>query len=414
MLQHAMMRLAVAGALAAGCAAEAPAGSQPGVLLSERELAQLTSVPVSTLPAHTGTVFDCKMRAYAYEYAQTLQKWRGPAKMKEVFDSLELATLCHQEFDGRLFDAAPRARLHELPSDAVTAFVDPRASGDTQLRSALNDAGAPFGTVHEAVASIRAQRAASAPDQRAFVVLREGTHHLSRTLELGPEDSRLSFVNYPGEVTSMSGAKPITTDWKPHRVGEAGADIFVADMSQQSIRSIPGLRVDGKRGVRASYPNRDPELSIFPDGWVTDKTMWTPPIPPVKNESFVTLASPMLHDKTMFQQYVSAAVLFWLLSGVSRHRRTDGRCGRPLRALHAARLLLVQRAPERRRRLCLSRPLRPDLPEAQGLEEPEGRHRQCLAPEPLGQLDVRRNAAAREPCVACAHSTGWLCTLSLC
>ena len=75
---------------------------------------------------------------------------------------LELATLCHQEFDGSLFDAVPRARLHELPSDAVTAFVDPRASGDAQLRSALNDAGAPFGTVHEAVASIRAQRAASA------------------------------------------------------------------------------------------------------------------------------------------------------------------------------------------------------------------------------------------------------------
>ena len=56
--------------------------------------------------------------------------------------------------------------------------------------------------------------------------------------------------------------------------------------------------------MRASFPNRDPELSIFPDGWVTEKTLWTPPKPPAKNESFVTLESPMLHDKTMFQNYM--------------------------------------------------------------------------------------------------------------
>lgn len=56
--------------------------------------------------------------------------------------------------------------------------------------------------------------------------------------------------------------------------------------------------------MRASFPNRDPELSIFPDGWVTEKTLWTPPKPPARNESFVTLESPMLHDKTMFQQYM--------------------------------------------------------------------------------------------------------------
>lgn len=60
----------------------------------------------------------------------------------------------------------------------------------------------------------------------------------------------------------------------------------------------------GRFGQRASFPNRDPELSIFPKGWVTDKTQWTPPIPPKVNETFVTLASPMLHDKTMFQNYM--------------------------------------------------------------------------------------------------------------
>jgi hypothetical protein len=64
-----------------------PAGSLPGELMAPEQLAELaSSVPVHmrdrTKPAHTGTHFDCKVREYAYEYAQTLQQWRGAAKMQ--------------------------------------------------------------------------------------------------------------------------------------------------------------------------------------------------------------------------------------------------------------------------------------------------------------------------------------------
>ena len=59
------------------------------------------------------------------------------------------------------------------------------------------------------------------------------------------------------------------------------------------------------RAPRAGYPNRNPELSIFPDGWVDAiETKWKAPIPPTSTVDFVTLNSPNLTDKTMFQNYM--------------------------------------------------------------------------------------------------------------
>ena len=59
----------------------------------------------------------------------------------------------------------------------------------------------------------------------------------------------------------MSGAKPLKTVWKERAekaVGEGGASttVYVADLAGQGLKSMPGLRVDGQRGVRASFPNR--------------------------------------------------------------------------------------------------------------------------------------------------------------
>ena len=144
-----------------------------------------------------------------------------------------------------------------------------------------------------------------------MIVLREGTHY-SNGLELGPEDSQLVFVNYPGELASVSGAMTLNTDWKPYGRAAyskdqqtASKDIWVTDLSDQHIHSVPGLRVDGARAVRASFPNRNPERSIFPDGWIADKSArWIPPIPPSRNETHVTVRSLSLHDKTMFKNYM--------------------------------------------------------------------------------------------------------------
>ena len=54
--------------------------------------------------------------------------------------------------------------------------------------------------------------------------------------------------------------------------------------------NLRGLRVNGKRGIRARYPNANPETTLNPDGWISSPTKWSPPLithktnPPVEYE----------------------------------------------------------------------------------------------------------------------------------
>ena len=54
--------------------------------------------------------------------------------------------------------------------------------------------------------------------------------------------------------------------WRP------GWNVYVADLSSQGVTSVPGLRQDGQRCIRARYPNANPELgfgsTLTANGWV--------------------------------------------------------------------------------------------------------------------------------------------------
>jgi hypothetical protein len=102
------------------------------------------------------------------------------------------------------------------------------------------------------------------------------------------------------------------------------ANIYVADLTGQ-ISVMKSLRISGdpilgcqpythlnpskinlgRRGNPASYPNRDVEGSLFPDGWVnvSSGTHWVPPKPPKTEFVSFNLSSPVLTDKTLFQHY---------------------------------------------------------------------------------------------------------------
>lgn len=231
--------------------------------------------------------------------------------MKEVFDSLELSALCKKAFNPAGLGMTPSAYKGTFPEDvsavAYVASHEYSASDLDHKVSAIGDPDRPFRTVHAAIAAIRAlDRAAGV---YATIVLRKGTHYVGTTLELTAADSNLTFTNYPGEPVSLSGAAPLKTSWVAWGPNPADPSpdpkmIYVADLDGQGVKDIPGLRVGGRRGVRASFPDRDPETSIYPKGWVTDQTNWIAPRPPAKNETFVTVPEPMLHDKTMFQNYM--------------------------------------------------------------------------------------------------------------
>lgn len=71
-------------------------------------------------------------------------------------------------------------------------------------------------------------------------------------------------------------------------------NVYYADLSRQSaVKSITGLKVNGKRAIRARYPNADPgmslpfspllhplicilELQFYPDGFIHDVQGWGP------------------------------------------------------------------------------------------------------------------------------------------
>ena len=57
---------------------------------------------------------------------------------------------------------------------------------------------------------------------------------------------------------------------------------------------ILGLRVDNKRGIRARYPDQDPEIAMQYDpisGWLLYDTVWKPPIKYPNAENVIVNAS---------------------------------------------------------------------------------------------------------------------------
>ncbi len=150
-------------------------------------------------------------------------------------------------------------------------YVDPTKGAD-KSRSGTIDA--PFKTISAGVA---AARNAAAPP--ATVVLRAGTHWLSETLVLTSADSGLTLRGYFGENVTVSGGVPLSfLDWKPHDQ-TAGQNIWVADMTNAGLSSVPGLRLDGERVQLARHPNGDPERQgkhTFPSGWNSGAVSWLP------------------------------------------------------------------------------------------------------------------------------------------
>ena len=245
--------------------------------------------------------FECKVRGYAYEYAQHLQGWRGEHNMKQVFDALELTTLCNATFDHSLLRAEHRRTFPATTALIVYVAVD----GSDDPSPTRGDITNPFATLHAAVASLRTtrQHAPLPLDQNpATIVLRSGAHYLSDTLRLTEEDSFLTISAYPGEDADLKGSLPLKTEWS--KVTTMKGNVYSANLAGQ-VNELRALRVGGKRGNPASYPDRDVELTIFPDGWVpmTANATWSAPKTPKTKPVYVYVENPHLTDKTLYTNY---------------------------------------------------------------------------------------------------------------
>jgi hypothetical protein len=165
----------------------------------------------------------------ALDFAESLQPWRPASAFQEVADALNGAieaagcavkpSRAARALRGSDVGAGAERRVQDFPLPGAgtrTFFVSPAvaAGGD-------GSQGRPFASVHEALAAVRAHRAASAGGavEPAAIVLRGGTHFLRETLQLGAGDSHLAFQAFPGEDAVMSGSVPVTgvtwTPWTP-------------------------------------------------------------------------------------------------------------------------------------------------------------------------------------------------------
>jgi hypothetical protein len=118
----------------------------------------------------------------------------------------------------------------------------------------------PFASVGRARDAIRALKAGGPLSEPVSVQLRGGRYYFERPLTFGPEDSGtetapISYAAYPGETPELIGGRRLTQ----HR--RAGGDrtlVFDLPDSGTGPWTFRSLFVDGRREVRARYPNLDP------------------------------------------------------------------------------------------------------------------------------------------------------------
>lgn len=145
--------------------------------------------------------FDCKMRAFALEYAATLQPWRHASSFHEIADALngtpEKAAGCVINATGpREAPGAARFRQASLPTAARSIYVDPVNGVDGASGELTN----PVKTIFVALAAIRVNATA----RGSAIILRAGTHY-TPTISLTAADSGLTI-----QVRGMSAVRGAT------------------------------------------------------------------------------------------------------------------------------------------------------------------------------------------------------------
>ncbi|MCC2684506.1 MAG: peptide-binding protein [Paenibacillaceae bacterium] len=125
----------------------------------------------------------------------------------------------------------------------------------------------PFSTLARARDAVR--EAKSVGSRPIVVYLRQGTYYLPETFVLGSEDSGMEgcpvvYASYPGEKATVSGGRRLTTEWRPFRDGIFACTLGEADTD---IVDFTELFANGRRQIRARYPNGDP-TSPLPENFV--------------------------------------------------------------------------------------------------------------------------------------------------
>lgn len=307
-------------------------------------------------PVNVDPDLDCAIKELAWEHAKQLLPRQGV--FKSAYDALELGSCNTSLSAGKQYERRPFLYQPQVEAAAVQIYVD-AVNGDDSNPGTIDK---PVRTLLQAVSLYRLK--SGAEGVQGIIYLREGTHFLTETINLGPEDSNLIITGYSNEKATISGGEMYRFAWKemvnkigPLQAGinsiyDAGVSpgesngkakfygkvdsatdcqkacemdgscfaftwhdttlgsfanmcyfridglwaphsepghtsgkklyILVADLTDQVTTSFTSLFIDGRRAVRARYPDGNPEtmgLHTNPTGYVPLAVRWLPPAP---------------------------------------------------------------------------------------------------------------------------------------
>ena len=227
---------------------------------------------------------DCAVKQLALDYAGSLlvsELHTARSALAAVALALDPTSICD------LVPPPPPHASSRPPSAASIAYADAlaRAAAGTNAiifvavnGSDANDgsAAAPVQTLHHA------QQLARKAGKGTTVVLHPGQYNLASVAEGGAltltaADSGIAWMALPGLAsrgeTIVSGGRAIENlKWTPVTAEEQGqlglsaAGVYKATLPA-TITGLEELFVDGKRQIRARYPNANPEVDIYPVGY---------------------------------------------------------------------------------------------------------------------------------------------------
>ena len=236
----------------------------------------------SPIPTPFPVQLECDVYELAYEYAHHIQKDLTKTQEKALFDALQLqncntSTIIPPSTITPPSSTIETAPIYNTPSNAI--FVDATKGNDNNPGTKSK----PLQTLHAARDLSRTKRTKSDPSSTITIALRTGIYYLTSVLLLGGEDSHLIIQNYNGEKVQISGATPLLNlQWSKHKQKQKQkqkqSNIWSTKIPSKNLRNgtMTGLRYNGKRAIRARWPNGNPETQLFPEGWSNAVTWGLP------------------------------------------------------------------------------------------------------------------------------------------
>ncbi|GAB5373469.1 hypothetical protein AAMO2058_001754300, partial [Amorphochlora amoebiformis] len=228
-------------------------------------------------------IFDCAWRSEAFLYAQYIQPWLSvdPNKLSLLHSSLKLATLCNQTLPpaaDNLNLEKNREKKEEYVGSWAAGVLEEGEGCDVFVEAYEGRGGGGHGRaigmprVESVTEGVEMTRLCEQNSVKRIILL-PGTHYLNQTVNLNQGDSNIRIVGQKGAV--ISGGVPLDSlKWK--KVSDMDG-VYVTSINAHLPNGITGLMVNGKRAIRARYPNAVPETSMFPEGYILNSTKWGMP-----------------------------------------------------------------------------------------------------------------------------------------